>query len=82
MSRLTLDVTDQQHQSLKEMAKKEGKTLNEYAIERLFPVMPEDESTLTDLTLLLRERIAEAERGEIDSRSFNGIFVTTINSKY
>ena len=37
MSRLTIDVTDQQHQALKAMAALEGKTIKQYAIERLFP---------------------------------------------
>ena len=37
MSRLTIDITDQQHQRLKALAALEGKTIKQYAIERLFP---------------------------------------------
>jgi hypothetical protein len=37
MSRLTIDVTEQQHQSLKVMAALQGKSIREYALERLFP---------------------------------------------
>lgn len=44
--------------------------------------MSENERALTDLTLLLRERIAEAERGAFDPRRFNEMVVTAINSKY
>ncbi len=37
MSRLTIDITDQQHQSPKALAALQGKTIKQYAIERLFP---------------------------------------------
>lgn len=37
MSRLTIDMTEQQHQSLKALAALEGKTIKQYTIERLFP---------------------------------------------
>ncbi len=43
MSRLTIDVTDRQHQSLKALAALQGKTMKEYAIERLFPLESLDE---------------------------------------
>nr|WP_312609110.1 hypothetical protein [Agrobacterium pusense] len=37
MSRLTIDITDQQHQSLKALAALQGKTIKQYVLERLFP---------------------------------------------
>jgi ferric-dicitrate binding protein FerR (iron transport regulator) len=37
MSRLTIDITSQQHQSLKALAALQGKTIKQYALERLFP---------------------------------------------
>src|SRR3546814_16617753 len=37
MSRLTIDMTDQQHQSLTALAALQGKTIKQYALERLFP---------------------------------------------
>ncbi|MCW5637868.1 MAG: antitoxin, partial [Rubrivivax sp.] len=61
MSRLTIDVTDQQHQALKAMAALEGKTIKQYAIERLFP--SDEELAMQELRALLLERLAEAERG-------------------
>jgi hypothetical protein len=39
MSRLTIDITSQQHQNLKAMAALQGKTI-QYALERLFPGTP------------------------------------------
>jgi len=41
MSRLTIDMTDQQHQSLKAMDALQGKTIKQYALERLLPVQGE-----------------------------------------
>ena len=37
MSRLTIDVTDQQHQALKALAALDGKTIKQYLLERLLP---------------------------------------------
>jgi len=65
MSRLTIDVTEQQHQALKAMAALEGKSIRQYALERLFPAATGEEEALRSLKTLLAERIAEAQRGEI-----------------
>jgi hypothetical protein len=65
MSRLTIDVTDQQHQALKAMAALQGKTIKEYAIERLFPPTADEEAAMQELKALLLERIADAERGNV-----------------
>lgn len=65
MSRLTIDVTEQQHQALKATAALEGKTIKQYALERLFPTSAGEEQALQELKALLAERIAEAQRGEV-----------------
>ncbi len=65
MSRLTIDITDQQHQVLKAMAALQGKSIKQYAIERLFPPAGDEEQALQELKALLRDRLAEAERGEV-----------------
>jgi len=70
MSRLTIDVTDQQHQTLKALAAMEGKSLKQYALERLFPESPAgDQQALDALKALLEERLAEARRGELTEGS-------------
>lgn len=69
MSRLTIDVTEQQHQALKAMAALEGKTIKQYAIERLFPSPADEQQALQDLKALLLTRLAEADRGAVDDRS-------------
>lgn len=37
MGRLTIDLTDEQHKHLKAVAALEGKTIRQFATERLFP---------------------------------------------
>jgi hypothetical protein len=65
MSRLTIDVTEQQHQTLKALAALEGKTLRQYALERLFSAKGDGEQAHEGLKALLAERLAEARRGEV-----------------
>lgn len=73
MSRLTIDVTDQQHQALKAMAALEGKSIKQFALERLFPPAANEGAALAELKAMLRKRLAEAERGELDERTFEEI---------
>jgi len=76
MSRLTIDVTPQQHQALKAMAALEGKTIKQFAIERLFPNALGEEHALYELKTLLHGRLAEAERGGVEAGSITDIDMT------
>lgn len=69
MSRLTIDVTDQQHQNLKAMAALQGKTIKEYAIERLFPDASDEALALQELRALLEQRMAELGSGGVSAQS-------------
>jgi hypothetical protein len=73
MSRLTIDISDQQHQSLKATAALQGKTIKQYALERLFPSASEGDQAWTELQTLLRERIEQGLNGAISSQSFDDI---------
>jgi uncharacterized protein (DUF1778 family) len=73
VSRLTIDVTEQQHQALKAMAALEGKSIKQYALERLFPASADEEQAMQELKTLLLERLAEAERGDVIERSITEI---------
>jgi Antitoxin ParD len=42
MSRLTINIKEQQHQSLKALAALQGKTIKQYAIEHLSPPTREE----------------------------------------
>jgi hypothetical protein len=83
MSRLTIDVTETQHQSLKALAALEGKTLRQYALERLFPAAPtEEEAALRALKTLLAERIAEARRGELTEGGITEIAEAVLHGEH
>ncbi len=73
MSRLTLDITDQQHQSLKVLAALQGKTIKQYALERLFPGDAEADPAWQALKTLLATRIKEGLAGQVSTKSMSEI---------
>lgn len=72
MSRLSIDITDKQHQHLKAVAALQGKTIRQYALERLFPAADMDDGW-SELTALLRDRIAKGLAGEVSPSSVSEI---------
>lgn len=73
MSRLTIDMTDRQHQSLKALAALQGKTIKQYALERLFPGDTDAEQAWQELKTLLETRIDEGQAGKVSARSIGEI---------
>ena len=73
MSRLTIEVTEQQHQRIKARAALQGKSIKEYAIERLLSVTSDEEQAMQELKVLLAPRIAEGLRGEVSEKSMKEI---------
>jgi hypothetical protein len=68
LSRLTIDMTDQQHQSLKALAALQGKTIRQYALERLLPAYGDEAAAWQELEELLRARIAEGLSGQVSRK--------------
>lgn len=73
MSRLTIDITDKQHQSLKALAALQGKTIEQYVIERLFPADAGEGAAWQELKTLLGQRISEGLAGEVLAKSVDAI---------
>ena len=73
MSRLTIDITDHQHQSLKALAALQGKTIKQYALERLFPAQSGEDQAWQELKALLEHRIAEGLAGGVSAKSIEAI---------
>lgn len=73
MSRLTIDMTEQQHQALKAMAALEGKTIKQYTLERLFSGRQPDCDGFDELRALLAQRVEQAQRGEVVQASITEI---------
>lgn len=73
MSRLSIDMTDQQHQSLKALAALQGKTIKQYALERLLPVEADEEQALLQLSALLKSRVEEGLSGKVSHKSISDV---------
>lgn len=73
MSRLTIDISEQQHQSLKALAALQGKTIKQYAIERLFPSNANDDLAWQELRDLLEVRINDGLAGKVSAKSIGDI---------
>lgn len=73
MSRLTIDMTDQQHQSLKALAALQGKTIKQYALERLFPADATGDQAWRELKALLGQRISDGLAGKVSSKTIGQI---------
>jgi uncharacterized protein (DUF1778 family) len=79
MSRLSIEVTPEQHQRLKAIAALSGMTIKEYVLERVLPPVPEpedlsEEEALHQLETLLKPRIDAARRGDVVNVSVEQIF--------
>ncbi|TCV58356.1 antitoxin [Neorhizobium sp. S3-V5DH] len=73
MSRLTIDITDQQHQSLKALAALQGKTIKQYALERLFPGDTDGERAWEELKTLMNTRVNEGLVGRLSTKTVGEI---------
>lgn len=73
MSRLTIDISEQQHQSLKALAALQGKTIKQYAIERLFPGNVDNDPAWQELRGVLSARINDGLAGKVSDRSIGDI---------
>ena len=73
MSRLTIDITDQQHQSLKALAALQGKTIKQYALERLFPGDEDAERAWDELKTLINTRVTEGLAGRLSTKTVGEI---------
>ena len=74
MSRLSIDLTEHQHQSLKALAALQGKTIRQYAVERLFqPIAEGEEAAWRDLRTLLAHRIAEGLAGGVSDKTIDEV---------
>jgi len=73
MSRLTIDVTDKQHQSLKALAALQGKTIKQYALERLFPGDTDGERAWEEVKSLMNTRISDGLAGKLSTKTVGEI---------
>jgi len=73
MSRISIDVTPEEHRKLKAVAALSGKTIKQYVMER---ALSDDAQVADDLAALeayLEPRIKSAKQGEVSGRSARDI---------
>jgi hypothetical protein len=73
MSRLTIDITDRQHQNLKALAALQGKTIKQYALERLFPDGTDADQAWQELKSVLSDRMKAGLSGQVSGKSVDQI---------
>ncbi|MEQ1496289.1 MAG: antitoxin [Novosphingobium sp.] len=81
MSRLTIDLTDEQHKSLKAVAALQGKSIRQYSLERLFPAKMDKDQAWEEFAEFMNKRIEAAMAGNISDRSFHEIVDTAFAQK-
>ncbi|MEO0851903.1 MAG: antitoxin [Cyanobacteria bacterium J06648_11] len=77
MSRISIDVTPEQHQRLKAIAALQGQTIKDFVLARTLGALEpdsEEETALAELERLLEQRIANARENGPGSRSVDEIF--------
>lgn len=74
MSRISIEVTPDQHKRLKAFAALSGKSIKDYMLEKTLPVEDEEETTMEELIKFLKPSIEQAERGEFVDDTVDEIF--------
>jgi len=72
MSRISIDVTPDEHRRLKAMAALQGKTIKEFVLAATLGAQSEDEALL-ELEAILDKRLRNARAGGVSSRTVGDI---------
>ncbi len=74
MSRLSIEVSPDQHQKIKALAALQGKSIKDYILSKLFNASNENEqAALSELEELLSSRILQASKSGVSSYSIQQI---------
>ena len=73
MSRISIDVTPEEHKKLKALAALQGKSIKEFVLASTLGA-PDADRDLAELEAILDERIREAESGGLSQRTVAEIF--------
>ncbi len=74
MSRLSIDLTPEQHQKIKAVAAMQGKSIKEYVLTQILPTSSDEDMALHELEMLLDERVRSVKAGKISQKSVEEIF--------
>lgn len=73
MSRLSIEISPEQHQQIKAMAVVERKSIKDLVLDKLFDSKSNDDEAWKKLMQIMDKRIEEAENGAISKRSVDDI---------
>ena len=79
MSRLSIDLTPEQHKKIKAVAAMQGKSIKDYVLTQILPAFHEEEEALNELEALLDKRIQSAQSGRMSRKSVEDIFQEAYN---
>ncbi len=74
MSRISIDVSDDEHKKLKALAALRGKSIKDYVLERTLSAEDDNAAALEELEKLLDGRIRAARGGAVSRRTASEIF--------
>ncbi len=74
MSRLSIELTPDEHKKIKAMAAITGTSIRDYVLTRLLPPSSDEELALRELETLLDERIESAKTGAVSQRTVEDVF--------
>ena len=81
MSRISIDVTDDEHKKLKAVAALRGKSIKDYVLERTLGTGEAESAALHELEKLLDSRIRAAQAGAVSRRTPSEIFAEAARKK-
>jgi len=81
LSRLSIEVTPEQHQLLKAMAALQGKSIKDFILDKILPQEVAEQAqsySAQQLETLLQQRLQSARRGDYSEQSVTDIFEQAI----
>lgn len=81
MSRLSIEVTPEQHQLLKAMAALQGKSIKDFILDKVLPQQAEEQPqnySVKQLETLLQQRLTSAYNGKHSEQSVTDMFEQAI----
>lgn len=81
MSRISIDVTDDEHKKLKAMAAIHGQSIKDFVLERTLRGDEDEDDALQELEKLLDRRIRAARGGAVSRKTPSEIFAAAARKR-
>jgi len=81
MSRISIDVSDEEHKKLKALAALRGQSIKDFVLERALGAGESENAALKELEDLLDNRIRAADAGAISRRTASQVFAEAARKK-